>query len=134
MDKYKQVLAERRVVGSPDECWLWLGTTAGHYGQVQLGPLSNRDSWYAHRLAFYVEHAFLPPHVHHLCGVKLCVNPEHLEGMSLVAHQRVHHEKATCGRGHDWSVPENVYVRPDTGKRTCRACQRVRQRARARLG
>lgn len=38
-----------------------------------------------------------------------------------------HRDLGYCQRGHEWT-PENTYMRPNDGKRMCRACQRARER------
>lgn len=63
-------------------CWLWTG---GHdptgYGRYND---SHRSKKYAHRVSFELH--FRPlvngEVVHHKCGVRNCVNPEHLEAVS----------------------------------------------------
>ena len=123
----KVYLEERRVVGAPDACWLWDGAVlAGGHGQVEVREDGKRKVWTAHRLAFFLEYGWLPEQVHHRCEVKLCVNPAHLEGLTLAEHQRRHRVKSMCVNGHDLTDPANIYERPDGG-RQCRGCNRERQ-------
>lgn len=61
------------------ECWLWTGTIAlNGYGLIyrQGGPLVG-----AHRLAYEVHVGPIPKgyELDHLCRVRRCVNPAHLE-------------------------------------------------------
>lgn len=61
-------------------CWLWTGAVAGQYGTFQCDGVQMP----AHRAALILlRKAVLPTghgmHVDHLCGNKLCVNPNHLE-------------------------------------------------------
>lgn len=69
-------------VEKTDECWNWLGTVNpdgyGQFGMRYEGRYSNRG---AHRYSYEL---FNGPtikgmHVDHLCFNKKCVNPDHLE-------------------------------------------------------
>ncbi len=114
-------------------CWLWLGKVADTgYGKASL---AGREV-YAHRL-FYETHVgpILPGlTLDHLCRVRLCVNPAHMEpvtraqnvlrGDGLAARNA---RKTHCKRGHPLDQA-NTYV-ARTGWRKCRACLREWQRA-----
>lgn len=124
-------------------CWLWTGTLAGGgYGY----PYINGRSHYAHRLTYQQVYGEIAKglEIDHLCRVRNCVNPSHLEAVhkaenvargvspSAQAGRQTH-----CLRGHSLSDPANVYQdlpsRPRT--RTCKPCavQRARDlRARKR--
>ncbi len=61
-------------------CWKWTGAIAGEYGTFDV----NTVQMPAHRAALILLRAATLPsgramHVDHLCGNKLCVNPDHLE-------------------------------------------------------
>ena len=60
-------------------CWLWHGAiTPNGYGQF----ISNTGERQAHRLAYLFVKGLLPPRpleLDHVCRVRSCVNPEHLE-------------------------------------------------------
>lgn len=67
-----------RFVNKTDTCWLWTGFQRGKgYGGFQLktGAVS------AHRFAYENLVGDIPAgkQIDHLCMVKLCVNPNHLE-------------------------------------------------------
>lgn len=122
-------IEKRREQGEDDECWLWQGSmnVATGYGQVELRDAAgNRRHWLAHRLVWFIETGELPEQVHHRCHVKLCVNPGHLQALTLTEHQREHHLKETCANGHSYLDPENVYHRKDGRGRQCRSCNRER--------
>ena len=115
-------------------CWIWLGgTNAGGYGRVNPGG----GDCMVHRLSYEQFIGAIPGglELDHLCRVRLCCNPAHLEpvthqendlrGLSISA---VNATKTHCIRGHAFDQ-ENTYIYPASsrkaGRRACRACQRV---------
>lgn len=79
-----------RVRVQPDGCWIWTGAKTGHgYGMVR-GPrtkgTSYRSASLTHRLSYQYHVGPIPEgtEIDHLCCVKACVNPNHLEA---VTHQ-----------------------------------------------
>lgn len=110
-------------------CWLWIGAIgAGGYALATIAQSPVR----VHRLTYEDEHGPVPDglELDHLCEVKSCVRPSHLEPVTHVENTRRHYlGKATCASGHAWT-PENTYRRPSTGRRECRSCNREKQRTR----
>jgi len=117
-----------------DGCWLWQGPLEHGYGKLSLGrPEGRAVNEYAHRLAYILEHREpLPPGtrrtIDHLCRVRACVNPAHLELVTSRENLlRSMHRAAECGRrqacmrGHPFSE-WNTFRRPN-GWRYCRACE-----------
>lgn len=108
----------------PDGCHLWLGTARNGYGDFfwQGSP-----HWRAHRLAFALANGEIDPAltINHLCRVRLCVNPDHLEQVSL-RENALHGDRwidGTCPRGHDLS--ESIRPRrAGSHQMYCRACHR----------
>lgn len=110
-----------------DGCWLWKRPTAGRYGSMMVKGVR----YQAHRLAYEMAIGPIPQglQVDHLCRVKHCVNPLHLEAVTGPENMRrgmnpavVTKLAGTCARGHDLSV-EGVYVWPKIDR--CAACQRI---------
>ena len=133
MDDYDLARFMRKVVVDPSGCWLWQGWTNGKYAGFHFG----RHRVYAHRVSY--EH-FVGPipegqTIDHLCKVKLCVNPAHLEVVSYrenltragswSAISNYHRPDQTkCGAGlHDW-IPENWKRNGNSVK--CRLCNNLR--------
>jgi hypothetical protein len=108
------------------ECILWPGYVKPNgYGQATV----ERRHVYAHRLAYERHVGPIPPghHVHHRCGVRACVNPDHLALMLGREHTRHHHPPRTvCPRGHSMA---DAYVVRNRRGRSCRTCHLARQRA-----
>lgn len=80
-----------------------------------------------------------PPYIDHLCGVRRCVNPEHLEAVTHrenllrgTGFAAVNAAKTHCPHGHEYT-PENTYHNPNpNGGRICRTCKRKRDAERRR--
>jgi hypothetical protein len=103
-------------------CWLWTGPKNNHgYGRV--GP-----NLYVHRLAYEQLVGQIPDglQLDHLCNVRHCVNPAHLEPVTKQENLRRGRERRAqethCRNGHPWA--ENGYVSGQPYRR-CRACARA---------
>ena len=102
---------------SEDGCWNWTGqiSTKG-YG------VTKRTT--AHRASYdlFVGPVLSGQEVHHRCGNRRCVNPEHLELLPVAEHRKAHAGlRGTCAHDHPWTL-ENTYIRSN-GQRQCRACK-----------
>lgn len=117
-------------------CWLWTaGTSWGGYGKFSLGAREDGGA-YAHRVAYELEVGPIPDGlvIDHLCRVRLCVRPDHLEPVTnrvnlLRAPRSVsaeNHAKTHCVHGHPFDEA-NTHWSPD-GRRVCRACKRETMR------
>jgi hypothetical protein len=116
---------------APDEHWLWTGAlNKDGYGQWTNSAL--RKMAVAHRWAWYFVRGPLSDHLHldHLCRVRNCVNPDHLEPVTRTENLRragrTRFARA-CKKGHDRS-PENTYISPQ-GARACRICMSERSKS-----
>lgn len=105
-------------------CWLWAGgLDTGGYGRA----LHLKTSWPIHRF-MYVQ--FIGPvpdglELDHLCRVRSCVNPEHLEAVTHEENMRrgLWATATHCIRGH--RLPE---YRPG-GRRVCGKCCKITAQA-----
>lgn len=113
-------------------CWIFRGATTVGYGVIGRGPRSEGIA-YTHRVAY--EH-FVGPipaglHIDHLCRVRRCCNPEHLEAVTqAVNNQRamaVRQPITHCKYGHEFT-PDNTAR--NGRQRLCLACRRRRYLAR----
>lgn len=75
-------------------CWIWKGALkSSGYGNVRVtvsrGQAKTVD---AHRFMYERSYGPVPEgmHLHHRCGMRACVNPEHLEVASQLEHNRSH--------------------------------------------
>ena len=77
----------RKVDKSRGSCWLWVASTRNGYGAFNLGLDGGNRSVLAHRFAWDDLRGPIPEGLvlDHLCGVRRCVNPDHLEHREMVA-------------------------------------------------
>lgn len=108
-------------------CWLWPGGGNGRgYGVLSVKTGEGRRSVvvYVHR-AMYERHVrpLMPDEeVDHLCHVRNCANPAHLEAVTHAENVRRAAARIThCPQGHEYT-DENTHV--SRGRRHCRTCGR----------
>jgi hypothetical protein len=110
-------------------CWPWIGQLDRYgYGKLSIEGRTQK----AHRIAYEMAIAAIPKglHIDHLCRVRHCVNPFHLEpvekwvndarGRGFVIPNSL---KIACDHGHPFT-PNNTRVW--RGRRICRTCDRRR--------
>lgn len=86
--------ALRRVERTTEGCWLWTGAKMHGYGYIGRGRRGD-GTVRAHKAVYEaLVGSVAPGHVlHHSCGNKSCVNPEHLVVLSSQSeHRRLHAE------------------------------------------
>jgi hypothetical protein len=119
-----------QVEKSPDGCWLWQG--AMHHNGYGRPAWQGRRTM-AHRIAYTLLRGDIPEgkQLDHLCRVRRCVNPNHLEPVTQrenilrgIAPTAVNARRTACTHGHDLT-PDNTYTTPD-GRRQCRVCIKAR--------
>ena len=114
-------------------CWLWEGSHQEKgYGFFAV----NQKVQIAHRVAYEMFKGPIPEGltIDHLCRNRRCVNPDHLEAVSIrtntlrgEAVSAKNLRKTHCIRGHPLSG-DNVYRDPKRGVRNCRECRRIVKR------
>lgn len=128
-------IPERRPDLGP--CWIWTAyTDDNNYGRFNVEHRMEM----AHRVAFVLAGGVIPDgyEVDHLCFVRPCQNPGHLEAVTHEENSRrstaaeVNAARqlaiARCPVGHEYDEANTGY-RAD-GRRRCRACDRARTAAR----
>lgn len=117
------------------DCWLWTGSTAGLRGGYGAFRVDGKNRL-AHRVAYELSRGPIPHGmtVDHLCRVRSCVNPDHLELVSLAENVRrsrsSNASKKRCANGHRFT-PENTILTSYRGQkkhRKCRKCVNARAR------
>ncbi len=136
-----------KVEANDEGCWVWTGHIAkAGYGSIraprpgQIIRAGTRTSA-AHRVLFALSRFPLTCQqtLHHECGNRACVNPDHLRVMSRRDHalleldlgnlSAIEAKRSTthCPKGHPYDEA-NTYI--NNNKRFCRACHRESQRRR----
>jgi hypothetical protein len=104
-------------------CWEWTGCKyITGYGRI----VNKKKALYAHRVSYEIHNGPIPNGltIDHLCFVKHCVNPDHLEAVTMGENIRRSDRAVThCPRGHEYT-DENTYINPGSGCRGCRECRR----------
>jgi len=88
-----------QLVDKSTGCWLWLASRfSSGYAQFKAAGKNHR----AHRFSYRAFKGEIPKGLtlDHLCRVKHCVNPEHLEPVTAAENNRRIPKEAVCKRGH----------------------------------
>jgi hypothetical protein len=109
-------------------CWIWLGYISEN-GYGRFSPKWKVAPLYAHRASYEIYKGSIPYGltVDHLCRVRCCVNPDHLEVVTQHENLRrgtawlYNKNKTHCKQGHTFS-PENT--RHKNNRRICIECER----------
>lgn len=117
------------------ECWLWAAALdpAG-YGRFNAG---RQGTVLAHRFAYQTLVAEIPPGLvlDHLCRVRNCVNPYHLDPVTAEVNTTrgeggaEQAARTHCPYGHPYT-DENTYISPKSGSRCCITCKRIEAKQR----
>ena len=114
-------------VEKTDSCWLWRGAATGRgYGNCSMFGRSQS----AHRVAYELLVGPIPEGltIDHLCRVKTCVNPAHMEPVTNRENiQRARGGNDACVHGHPYTA-ENMIPRNDGSTYKCRTCHNARRR------
>ena len=115
-------------------CWIWMGSiNPKGYGQFNFNSPGSQSR--AHRIAFEHFKQIIPLglQLDHLCRVRCCVNPNHLEIVTNQENVLSGHgvtaknaQKTHCPRGHEYTTA-NI-CKSLSGHRRCRMCDRARKR------
>ncbi len=119
----------------PADCWLWTAQIDDKgYGRFKL---RSGVSGTAHRISYELTTgAPIDPRleIDHLCRVRHCCNPDHLEAVTKAENIRrgtspsaAGRRKTHCPQGHPYAG-DNLYINAASGGRVCRECGRRHQR------
>lgn len=122
---------EKVIKKNNNECWDWFGSKSRGYGNIGY----KGKTYKAHRISFLLAGHNLDPMltIDHLCMNKLCVNPDHLEQVTireniLRAKGRAFENliKTHCKQGHKFTK-KNTYTVNQKGRmlpgRQCITCR-----------
>lgn len=108
-------------------CWLWQGSIAPNgYGKLSV----NNSPESAHRISYEIYKSKIEKgmHIDHLCRVRNCVNPDHLEmvtpGENFARGNHRNKMKTHCPQGHPYSGNNLRMRKLPSGRysRVCRIC------------
>lgn len=116
-------------------CWKWIGVTRRGYSRISF----RNEKVAVHRLFFAWLVQAIPrgvgrsiPQLDHLCRNRSCVNPAHLELVSMLENIARSEGKTAlsvrnnqCLNGHDFTATNTIL---HNGGRLCRICRNERQR------
>lgn len=121
-----------RVRKEASGCWIWTGAVSSSgYGSVGV----HGKNICCHRFSYEMRHGKIPQklQIDHLCRVKLCVNPEHLEVVTKEENNRrgfspsaINIRKSFCPKGHPY-YGSNLRLKK-CGGRECRECDNAKHR------
>lgn len=119
---------------APSGCWLWrLPLDRCGYGYKYFRVAGKLKKLLAHRWVYREMVSEIPQglEIDHLCRVRHCVNPAHLEAVTghmnrarAVPYGYYSSLQTHCLKGHEYTEA-NTYRRLGSRNRTCRACQRA---------
>jgi hypothetical protein len=114
-----------------ETCWLWTARlNASGYGTFGV---NGKRSTLVHRWSFENFVGPIPDGlvIDHLCRVRNCVNPDHLEAVTQrenilrgVSRVAMHAKQTHCLRGH-LLAGDNLRLLA-SGERACRSCEKIR--------
>lgn len=140
-DRLPERLRRQIVHDSSTDCWLWMGSL-NRNGYGRTTRTNSRTSVVAHRYVYELVIGPIPDglQLDHLCRVRNCVNPEHVEPVTqrtnLLRGETITARSAAvthCPSGHPYSG-RNLRVSRE-GYRYCRECRRIQESLRReRLG
>ena len=120
--------------GGLDACWPWMGhVNRDGYGASSFVLPSGQRERTAHRIVYGLLVGPIPDglQLDHLCVNPPCVNPRHLEPVTLVENllrginpPAMNARMTRCIRGHEFDGTTHRYGKP---VRYCKTCARTRQ-------
>src|SRR5215471_3710901 len=123
---------QSKILPEPNSgCWFWNGAIDSRgYGRISVAgknKLAHREVFLRLKRNLAAEEC-----LDHLCRIRCCVNPEHLEPVTLAENiRRGNHKynklKTHCKYGHEFNIENIRFYKTE---RACRECNRIRMRRR----
>lgn len=120
---------ESKIAPGPGGCWLWTGRKS-HNGYGVFSVLGRSER--VHRWSYEYHVGPIPDGlvIDHLCRVRACCNPWHLEPVTgrVNAGRGDNAMRSVCCHGHPFdeqnTITRRQNARPDMLRRDCRECGR----------
>lgn len=112
-------------------CWQYKGYLHNGYARIWDGSRTVR----AHRFSYEMVNGKIPDRlvIDHLCRNKACVNPAHLEVVTIKENTlrgdgptSLNSRKSHCQKGHEFT-PDNTAF--ECGSRICKVCKSIKAKA-----
>lgn len=119
---------EKHYMPEPNSgCWIWISSLDGAgYARFSMNLKNQKAATFIYE--FYKGPVPDGLELDHLCRVRCCVNPDHLEAVTHYenvqrgAAGKHESSKTHCPQGHEYNE-ENTYRQK--GRRRCRLCRRI---------
>lgn len=142
LDPYVPPTTEERFLSSftvvESGCWLWTGEISHNgYGRHVIARHAGTNNPVRQQAHVFSYERFVGPvpagyHVDHLCHVRNCVNPLHLEAVTprennlrSASPSAQNARKTHCSQGHPLSGDNVFILRARPRSRGCRECRRL---------
>ena len=130
-----------RIMPIPESgCWIWEGEVSKSHGYAIINGRNNdgtKERDYAHRMFYTHFKGPIAPGltIDHLCRVRCCVNPHHLEAVTIgenvlrgTTTSAFHKAQMHCINGHEFTSTNTYLRRTKNGYgRQCKACKIIRR-------
>jgi len=120
-------------VDKTSSCWNY----TAYRNELGYGKYTaERNTMYAHRFSYMITKGDIPQDMtlDHLCKNPSCVNPEHLEIVTMKENclrgdspPSINSRKTHCPIGHPL-IGDNLYLHPKENTRECRICRDARNK------
>lgn len=111
-------------------CWLWnKSTDVNGYSQFSIRGQMMKGHRFIYEI--YIGNIEDGLEIDHLCRVRHCVNPEHLEAVThaenlrRMPRHRTEQWQSSCKNGHPLTEG-NYFIRSDSGTKRCRIYNRIK--------
>lgn len=118
-------------VRKTESCWIWTAYRDPYgYGKI-YGSSGRSDARLAHRISYELHYGLIPGdlQVDHLCRNPSCVNPTHLELVTMQENIRrsplSKGNRTHCPKGHPYDDENTIWFGPNNQWRKCRICYRA---------